>query len=58
MEEKNSERCWLCYQLRLEETAKLAQKINADYFSTTLLISPKKDLTHLFMAGKKAEEKI
>lgn len=55
MEEKNSDRCWWCYDLRLLEAAKTAEKYNIPFFTTTLLISPKKDLTHLYLAGKKAE---
>ncbi len=55
MEEKNSDRCWRCYDLRLLEAAKMAEKHNIPYFTTTLLISPKKDLTHLFLAWIKAQ---
>jgi predicted adenine nucleotide alpha hydrolase (AANH) superfamily ATPase len=50
MEEKNSPRCWWCYELRLLEAAKMAERHNIPYFTTTLLISPKKDLTHLWEA--------
>lgn len=58
MEEKNSDRCWWCYDLRLLEAAKTAEKFNIPYFTTTLLISPKKDLTHLWLSWIKAQEKI
>ena len=34
------ERCALCYRLRLERTAQVAQQNNFDAFTTTLLISP------------------
>ena len=34
------ERCTLCYRLRLERTAEMAQQNGFDAFSTTLLISP------------------
>jgi predicted adenine nucleotide alpha hydrolase (AANH) superfamily ATPase len=34
------ERCALCYRLRLERTAQVAQQNSFDAFSTTLLISP------------------
>ena len=38
---KNSlERCRLCWELRLLETAKFAKENNFDSFTTTLLISP------------------
>lgn len=36
-------RCFHCYELRLEETAKKAQERKADYFATTLTISPLKN---------------
>jgi predicted adenine nucleotide alpha hydrolase (AANH) superfamily ATPase len=42
-EEECGERCHACYRLRLEETARLAQKLGFDYFTTTLSIGPKKD---------------
>ena len=47
MEEKNSSRCDICYYSRLLEPAKIAQKYNIDFFTTTLLISPKKSVEKL-----------
>ena len=47
MEEKNSQRCDICYYMRLLEPAKIAQKYNIDFFTTTLLISPKKSVEKL-----------
>ncbi len=47
MEEKNSSRCDICYYSRLFEPAKIAQKYNIDFFTTTLLISPKKSVEKL-----------
>lgn len=44
---EGGERCFRCYRLRLEETAKLAQKLGADYFTTTLSISPYKNAQKL-----------
>jgi hypothetical protein len=38
--EKEGERCFFCYSMRLEETAKTAQKMGIDGFTTTLLVSP------------------
>ena len=40
---EGGERCFKCYRLRLEETAKTAQKDGFDYFTTTLSISPHKN---------------
>ena len=47
MEEKNSSRCDICYYSRLFEPAKIAQKYNINFFTTTLLISPKKSVEKL-----------
>jgi len=33
-------RCIRCYEMRLEETARTARKMNLDGFTTTLLVSP------------------
>ena len=44
---EGGERCFVCYRLRLEETAKLAQKKCFDYFTTTLSISPYKNAQKL-----------
>lgn len=37
---KEDKRCEYCYTVRLEETAKKAKEINADAFTTSLLVSP------------------
>ena len=42
-EPEGGKRCRKCFELRLAEAARLAQKLNADYFTTTLTISPMKD---------------
>ncbi len=39
---EKSKRCYLCYKLRLTKTVLMAKKLNFDYFSTTLSISPYK----------------
>lgn len=36
-------RCFKCYRLRLEKTARLAKDMGSDYFCTTLSISPLKN---------------
>ena len=41
-EPENGARCPLCYELRMEKTAKLAKENNFDYFCTTLTVSPHK----------------
>lgn len=40
---EGGERCYVCYRLRLEKTAKLAAEMGFDYFTTTLSISPYKN---------------
>lgn len=39
---EGSIRCAKCYRMRIEESARMAKEINADYFTTTLTISPQK----------------
>jgi predicted adenine nucleotide alpha hydrolase (AANH) superfamily ATPase len=50
-------RCFLCYELRLREAAKLAKEKGFDYVTTTLSISPHKNAEKLNEIGfKEAEE--
>lgn len=42
------EKCTLCYDMRLEKTANLARELWIKYWTTTLNISPHKDLEKLF----------
>ncbi len=42
-EPEGGARCEVCFRLRLEEAARLAAESGADYFTTTLSISPLKD---------------
>lgn len=51
-EPEGGARCYKCFELRLEEAAKFAKKINADYFTTTLTISPVKDAEVLNKLGE------
>lgn len=51
------ERCMACYRLRLENTARQAQKGGFDAFSTTLLISPYQDFEQIVSAGKQLADK-
>lgn len=54
--EEWSSRCNPCYSSRLEQAAKMAQIQGIKYFTSTLLISPKKDLKKLAQRGKEAEK--
>lgn len=39
---EGGERCFLCYEVRLRETARLAKELDFEYFCTTLSVSPHK----------------
>lgn len=54
--EECGERCHTCYRLRLEETARLAKKLDFDYFTTTLSIGPKKDSNKINEIGEEIAE--
>lgn len=51
--QEGGERCFKCYELRLEEAAKIAQEGEFDYFTTTLSISPMKNAEKLNEIGNK-----
>ena len=55
-EPEGGERCFKCFRLRLEETAKIAKEGNFDYFTTTLSISPHKNAQVLNELGKDISE--
>ena len=48
---EGGERCFRCYELRLREAAKTAQRLGMDYFTTTLSISPLKNADKLNETG-------
>ena len=50
---EGQERCFGCYELRLREAAEKAKEMNADYFTTTLSISPMKNVDKLNEIGEK-----
>ena len=50
---EGGERCFLCYELRLRETARRAVAGEFDYFTTTLTISPLKKSVKLNEIGYK-----
>ena len=45
-------RCTICFNLRLEKTAKLAKENNYDYFCSTLTVSPYKNATLINQIGE------
>ena len=54
---EGGERCFACYRLRLEETARMAAEGGYDYFATTLTISPLKNAAKLNEIGEELEQK-
>lgn len=48
---EGGERCGICFELRLRETARFARSIGAEFFTTTLSISPLKDAQRLNAIG-------
>lgn len=53
---EGGERCFLCYEMRLRETARLAKEGHFDYFTTTLTISPLKKADKLNEIGGRLME--
>ncbi len=51
-EPEGGRRCYVCYELRLLEAAKLAEERGFDYFATTLSISPHKNAEKLNELGE------
>lgn len=49
---EGGERCGICFELRLRKTAEYAAQIGAQYFTTTLSISPLKDAQRLNELGR------
>ena len=55
-EKERGKRCLLCYQLRLEETAKVASLQHFDFFATTLTLSPYKNSDAINEIGEKLNQ--
>ncbi len=53
---EGGERCHICYEQRLRETAILAKERSFDWFCTTLTVSPYKNAQWLNRLGKELEE--
>ncbi|BCB96919.1 hypothetical protein JZK55_18410 [Dissulfurispira thermophila] len=50
-------RCEYCYSIRLEETAKRAREINADAFTTSLMVSPYQKFDMIIDIGRVMQER-
>lgn len=55
-EPEGGRRCEVCFRLRLEEAAKFCKEYGADYFATTLTISPLKNAEKINAIGQKVAE--
>lgn len=53
---EGGERCFACYRMRLEETARVARDMGMDFFTTTLSISPMKNAAKLNEIGRELSE--
>lgn len=53
---EGGERCTICYEMRLRKTAEYAKAVGAEYFTTTLSISPLKDAVRLNGLGSRLAE--
>lgn len=53
---ERGERCYHCYALRMEEAAREAARLHADYFTTTLSISPHKNAQWINEIGERLAE--
>ena len=53
---EGGDRCTLCFEMRLRKTAEFARGIGAEYFTTTLSISPLKDAQRLNAIGAQLAE--
>ena len=56
-EPERGKRCYKCYNLRLEETARIADQYNFDYFCTTLTLSPHKNSNWINEIGSILDKK-
>ena len=56
-EPERGKRCYKCYLLRLNETAKIADKLGFDYFCTTLTLSPHKNSNWINEIGELLDTK-
>ena len=55
-EPERGSRCYKCYKLRLEESAKVASELGFDYFCTTLTLSPHKNSNWINEIGQNLDK--
>ena len=56
-EPERGKRCYKCYELRLEETSKIAEELKFKYFATTLTLSPHKNSNWINEIGENLNNK-
>jgi hypothetical protein len=56
-EPERGKRCEICFDLRLERTAKLSQEMQFEKFTTVLPVSPHKSFAQIVAAGTRAAKK-
>lgn len=56
-EPERGARCYKCYNMRMEETAKVAEENNYDFFATTLSLSPYKNSNWINEIGENLDKK-
>ena len=56
-EPERGKRCYKCYELRLSETARIAEEMGFKYFCTTLTLSPHKNVNWLNEIGEELNNK-
>lgn len=56
-EPEGGARCYACYKLRLDFTARIAREQDFDYFCSTLSVSPHKNSAWLNAIGEELQEK-
>ena len=54
---ERGERCTICFNLRIEKTAKMAKELNYDYFCSTLTVSPYKNSKLINEIGESLSKK-
>ena len=56
-EPERGKRCFKCYEMRLEETAKIAEQLGFENFATTLTLSPHKNSNWINEIGENLNNK-
>lgn len=57
MDKEKGERCYLCFNLRLEKTAKFTKENGFEFFTTVMSVSPHKNAETINMIGQTLSKK-